>query len=219
MGQDLHLFLLQHLRQSLHGGPQGVHLDYGQRNVVVGGQHGLQHFAAQILLQRINELLGMTVPDSQGIRHFQRSLGPYGIAENPVDQSRHFRLEPAIFLCQQHRLIDGGAVWNFIQFVDLVQPQVQDIPDHGVQVLHLAGEQLCQEKVQQCPVLLHAVAEPGGQGCIPAVQLVPGDIILQNAVGPGALLPAGNENIQCGFSSRHFFIPPKDGHGNNPLPP
>ena len=82
---------------------------------------------------------------------------------------------------------------------------MEDIPHHRVQILHPSGEQLRQEKVQQPPVLQHAVAQPGGQGRVPAIQMVPLDIVLQHAVGPGRPLPAGDQRVQRGFSGSHTY--------------
>jgi diadenylate cyclase len=67
----------------------------------------------------------------------------------------------------------------------------------------IACEQLSKEKVQHISVLQHAIAQPGSQSRVTAVQPIPGNIIFQHTVGPGCLLPAGDQRIQRSPSCVH----------------
>ena len=206
--------LLQFLSQSGGGGDQGVDLDHGLGGFVVCLQHGLHFGLAQIPDQQIHQNLGMAVFVHPGGGLLQGIFFSGGLSQDGVDQSRGVALFFAVFLGQGHGFVDRSAVRHPVQLEELIQAQMENIVDHGVQILDLAGEELLEVEVQLHPVLEHAVAEAGSQTCIPAVQAVPDNVLLHDAVGPGALLAAGDQGIQGGFTCAHIS-PPEDGPGNN----
>ena len=156
-----------------------------------------------IAAQQIDQSLGMAVAVFQAGGLLQLALGAHSAAQHRVHKPRGGALKAAILLCQCHRFIDSGAVRDLVQFIDLIQAQMQDIPHHRMQILNLARQQLGQEKVQQVSVLQHAIAQPGSKGSVPSVQAVPCDIIFQHAIRPGRLLAAGDQGIQCRLSCAH----------------
>ena len=192
----------QPLQQLGCGDPQSIHLHHRLRRFVIRFQHGLQLSFWQIRLQKGDQLVRMAVAIGIGYRLFQGSLGSYGIAQNAVDQRGHFGVL-TIFFCQGDGFVHRGAFRDLIHLIDLVQSQMQNVPGCGMQILQLSGEQLLKVKVQLAPVLLHAVAQSCCQRRVPAVQPVPLDIVLQHAVGPGAVLPAGDQRIQRRLSGAH----------------
>ena len=143
---------------------------------------------------------------------------PDRIAQNAVDQCCGVLLLFAVALRQIHGLIDRGGIGDLVQKQELIQPQMEDVPEHGPQVLEPSGQQLLEVVVQQCPVLQHAVGQPCGQGRVPAVQPVPGELLFQQSVGPAALGPAVFQHIQCTFSGGHIRFQ-WGGPGNSREPP
>ena len=206
--------LLQLLGQSGGGGLQGVDLDHSLGGLVVGLQHRLHFGFAQIPDQQIHQHLGMAVLVHPGSGLLQGIFFSGGLSQDGVDQSRGVTLFFAVFLGQSHGFVHRSAVRHPVQLKELVQAQMENIVDHGVQILDLAGEELLEVEVQLHPILEHAVAESGGQTCIAAVQAVPDNVLLHDAVGPGALFTAGDQGIQGGFTCAHIS-PPEDGPGNN----
>ena len=55
---------------------------------------------------------------------------------------------------------------------------MEDVPNHGMQAFPLLGQKLIQVKIKLGPVLDGAVAQPGGEGRVPAVQMVPFRVVL-----------------------------------------
>ena len=125
----------------------GIHLDGDRGSRVVGNQHRLQHSLGETLLEQGNQGIRVAVAVRIGHRLLPGAQGAGGIAQHGVDQCRGVFLPLAIFLRQLHRLIDGGAFRNFVHFMKLIQPQVENVPHHGMQIGNLAGEQLPQIKV------------------------------------------------------------------------
>ena len=203
VGQRHHFLLCQLFHQLLGGYAQRVHLNHRLGGIVVGRQHRLQIFFPHIATEQIDQDLRMAVPVLQGGGLLQCSLCADGIAKHCVDQPRRTALPPAIFFCQQNGLVHRRVVGDLIQLIDLIKTHVQNVTDKGMQILQLSGQQLLQEKVQHTSVLQNTVAQAGSQGRIPAVQPVTPDIIFQNTVGPGCLLPAGDQGIQSGLSCVH----------------
>ena len=160
----------------------------------------------------------MAVLVHPGSRLLQAVLFISGLSQNGVDQSGSEPLLFAILLRQINGFVDGGGIGDTVQLKKLVQAQMENIVDHGMEVFDLAGEELLEVEVQLHPVLEHAVAEAGSQTCVSAVQPVPDDVLLHDAVGPGALLAAGDQGIQGGFTCAHIS-PPEDGPGNNRAQP
>ena len=88
----------------------------------------------------------------------------------------------AIFFCQRHRFIHGGAFWDLVQLINLVQPQMEDVPHHGMEIFQPPRQELLQVKIQLVPVLQDAVAQPRSQRRVPGGQTIPGDIIFQHGI-------------------------------------
>ena len=82
-----------------------------------------------------------------GHRLLPKAQGAGGIAQHGVDQCRSIFLPLAIFFRQLHRLIDGGTFRNFVHFMELIQPQVENVPHHGMKIADFPGEQLPQIEV------------------------------------------------------------------------
>ena len=147
--------------------------------------------------QQLHQRLGVAVADGQVLRRLKLLALPDGAAQNAVDQPRRTAVGVALGLL--HCLIDGGGRRNLVQEQKLIQAQPQNVQHHRLQLLDGTGQQVLDVVIQHHPVLQHAVAQSAGQGRIPGVQPVPGNIFLQDPVGPGALLPAGNQRRQgCG---------------------
>ena len=160
----------------------------------------------------------MAVDILQRFGFLQGALCLHRTAQNAVDQARGKTLFFTILLRQIHGLIHRRIVRHLIQFVNLVQAQMEDIVNHRMQIPDLAGEQLFQIPVQLVPVLEDTVAKPCRQRRVPAVQPVTEDVLLQHAVGPGAIFPAGDQRIQRSLSGAHISFP-GGGPGNNREPP
>ena len=202
MGLSLNLLRGQPFDKFRRTNAQGVDLHHRLRCGVVGNQGGLQRSLGKVGLQKGNQWVRMAVAVGIGNRLYQLSPGPRRAAQDAVDQGGRLWVF-AIFLRQGHGFVYRGAVGNFVQFIDLIQPQVKNVPHHRVQVLQPSRQELLQIKVQLVPVLQDAVAQPGGQGCVPAVQAVPADILLQHAVGPGPAFAAGHQRVQRRFPGPH----------------
>ena len=181
---------------------QGVHLNHGFGCLVIGNQHGFQLPLGQVGFQKGNQFLRVAVAVSVGDRLFQLPLGIRRPTEHSVDQSRRFGVF-AVPLGQGNRLVHRGRIGNSVQLINLVQSQMKNVPHRRVQILQPSGEQLSKIIVQLAPVLNHAIAQPGGQRRIPAVQPIPMNIGFQHPIGPGAFLPAGNQRIQRRLPGAH----------------
>ena len=202
MGLGGYSLPFQQLHQSRSGSPQGIHLHHRLGRGIVGNQHRLQSPLGHIGLQERNQSIGMAVFIRIGSRFLQLSLCADGISQHTVDQGGSLGIA-VIFLGKYHRLVDSGGFRDLVQLVDLVQSQMEDIPHHRVQIPEFPGQQLLQVKVQLAPVLRNSVAQPGSQSCIPGIQAVPLDVLLQHTVGPGPLLAAGDQRIQRRFPGAH----------------
>ena len=201
MGLCLHPFLFQGFLQIIPGCFQGIYLNDGLRGGVVRLQYGFQHSLRHIGFQQGDQCLRVAVfvLIRGGLQEL--ALGPDGAAKNAVDQPR--LTLGGIFLRQNHRLVDGGAVRHPVQVVDLVEPQMQDIPGGRVEGFQFPLQQLLQIEVQPAPVLQDPVAQPGSQGRFPSVQPVPPDGVLQHGIGPASLTAAGNEGAEGRFPCPH----------------
>ena len=98
-----------------------------------------------------------------------------------------------IGLCLFDGLIDGGGDGDLVQKQDLIRAEAQNIEHNRLQLCKRRGDHLRQIKVQQQPVLHHAVHEPRGQRRVAAAEAVAGDILFECAVGPGILPPDGDK--------------------------
>ena len=218
MGLGLHALPLQPKQQLRGGGLQRIDLDHGVGGGVVGLQHSFQPVLANVALKECDQSGGMGIFRRQIRRSRQGIPAPDRIAQNAVDQCCGVLLLFAVALRQVHGLIDRGGIGDLVQKQELVQPQMEDVPEHGPQVLEPSGQQLLKVVVQQRPVLQHAVGKPCGQGRVPAVQPVPGELLFQQSVGPAALGPAVFQHIQCAFSGGHIRSR-WGGPGNSREPP
>ena len=151
--------------------------------------------------QQLGQGLGMTVAQSRVGRRRQLVSLAQGAAEHAVNQPRS--LPVGVFLALVHRLVDCGRGRNLVQKPELIESQPENIQHHRLEPRRAALDQAVQPMVQQQPVLHHAVNQPRGQGSVPAVQAVPGDIFLEGPVGPSALPAAGNQRGQRGGSGVH----------------
>lgn len=133
----------------------------------------------------------MAVPGGQILGFGQLSPAANRSPQDAVHQARSPGI--GILFALLHRLMDGGGVGDFIHIENLIQAQAQNVQHHRLQIPEPAPDQLAQVKIQKHPVLEHAVAQPGCQSRVPPVQPVSLGVFLQHPVGPGALLPAGNE--------------------------
>ena len=97
----------------------------------------------------------------------------------------------------------GGAFWDLVQLINLVQPQMEDVPHHGMEVFQPPRQELLQVKIQLVPVLQDAVAQPRSQRRVPWGQAVPGNIFFQRPVRPCAAFTAGDQRVQRRFSRAH----------------
>ena len=100
-----------------------------------------------------------------------------GVSQDAVDQGGGIFLLLAVPLSQVHGFIDGGGIGDLVQEQNLVQAQMEDVPEDGPQVLEPSGQELLEVVVQERPILQDAAGQPGGQGRIPAVQTVPGQLL------------------------------------------
>ena len=144
----------------------------------------------------------MAVLISVGSRLFQLTPVTDGVSQNTVDQGGRLGIF-TVFFCQGNGFVHRRAVRDFVQRIELIEPQVEDIPHHRVKTLHTAPEQLLEVKIQLLPVLGDSVAKPRCQCRVPAVQSVPADGCFQHGVGPGILPAAGNQRVQRGFPGAH----------------
>ena len=103
-------------------------------------------------------------------------------------------------------LIDGGGDGDLVQKQDLIRAEAQNIEHDWLQLCKRRGDHLRQIKVQQQPVLHHAVHEPRGQRRVAAAEAVAGDILFECAVGPGILPPDGDKRRKRGRSCVHRYL-------------
>ena len=198
-----YVFFLQSGSQIVCSDLQGIHLNHRIGGGIVGFQHSFQPLFPHIAAQQRNQVCRMAVTVLQRGGFFQRTLCAYRISQHRIDQSRSIFLLRAVFFCQRHGFIYRRAFRNLVQFIDLIQSQVQDIPHHRMQIPQLACQQLFQIKVQLLPVLQHTIAKMGRQPSIPAIQPIPLDVIFQHTIGPGTVFPAGNQRIERCLSRTH----------------
>ena len=188
--------------QVFSGKAKGVHLHRGLRHAVVRNEHRLQSALGKVLLEQRNQGIRMAVLIRVRSRLFQLTPVTDGVSQNAVNQGSRLGIF-AVFFSQGNGFIHRRAVRDFVQFIELIEPQVENVPHHRVQILQSAREQLLQVKIQLLPVLGDSVAQPAGQCRVPAVQPVPADGRFQHGVGPSILPAAGDQRIQRGFPGAH----------------
>ena len=181
MGLGADMLPVQPLGQLLRRNPEGVHLHHRLGCGIVGNEHGFQLALWQVCFQQGDQLVRVAVAVGIGRRLLQGSLRRRRLAQNGVYQRPGLRIF-AVFLRQRHRFIHGGAFGNFVQLINLVQPQMEDVPHHGMEVFQPPREKLPEEKIQLVPVLQDAVAQPRGQRRVPGGQVIPGDIFFQHRI-------------------------------------
>ena len=196
------MFRRQPLGQFLRGNSEGVHLHHRLGCGVVGNEHGFQLSLGQVCFQQGNQLVRVAVAIGVGHRLLQGSLRRRCLTQNGIHQRPGLRIF-AIFFCQRHRFIHGGAFWDLVQLINLVQPQMEDVPHHGMEVFQPPRQELLQVKIQLVPVLQDAVAQPRSQRRVPWGQAVPGNIFFQRPVRPCAAFTAGDQRVQRRFSRAH----------------
>ena len=196
------MFRRQPLGQFLRGNSEGVHLHHRLGRGVVGNEHGFQLALGQVCFQQGDQLVRVAVAVGIGHRLLQGSLRRRRLAKNGVYQRPGLRIF-AVFLRHRHRFIHGGAFWDLVQLINLVQPQMEDVPHHGMEVFQPPRQELSKNKIQLVPVLQDAVAQPRSQRRVPWGQAVPGNIFFQRPVRPCAAFTAGDQRVQRRFSRAH----------------
>ena len=164
----------------------------------------VQPVFAHIALKEGHQTRGMGVFRGQIGGRQQDVPAAGGIAQDAIDQGRGVLLLFAVALGQIHGLIDGSGLGDLVQKQDLIQSQMEDIPEHRPQILQPPSQELLQIVVEERPVLQNAVSKAGGQGGIPAIQTVPGELLFEHAVGPAALGAAVFQHLKCGLSGGHI---------------
>ena len=192
----------QSLSQVFGGKAKGIDLHRGLRYAVVRNEHRLQSALGKVLLEQRNQGIRMAVLIRVGSRLFQLTPVTDGVSQNAVDQGSRLGIF-TVFLRQGDGFVHRRAVRDFVQFIELIEPQMENVPHHRMQILSSAREQLLEVKIQLLPVLGDSVAQPAGQRRVPAVQPVPADGRFQHGVGPGILPAAGDQRVQRGFPGAH----------------
>ena len=67
-------------------------------------------------------------------RLFQLTPVTDGVSQNAVDQGSRSGILP-VFFRQNHGFVHRRAVRDFVQCIELIEPQVEDIPHHRMQIL------------------------------------------------------------------------------------
>ena len=198
------LRLVQRGGYLLRRGDQGVTLQGGLRDVVVSGKEGLERFFVHGRAQAVDERLGVGIFCREVLRRGERVLLPRERAQRAVDQPGGALV--GIGLCLFDGLIDGGGNGDLVQKQDLIRAEAQNIEHDRLQLCKRRGDHLRQIKVQQQPVLHHAIHEPRGQRRVAAAEAVAGDILFECAVGPGILPPDGDKRRKRGRSCVHRYL-------------
>ena len=108
---------------------------------------------------------------------FQLTQGTHGISQNTVHQTGSVPLFFAIFLGQGDRFVHRSRLRDTIHLIELVQTQMENIPNGRMQILQFACEQLAQIMIQLDPILHHTVTQPCSQSRLTAIQTIPADIL------------------------------------------
>ena len=166
----------------------------------MAGQKPRQQIVAHAVPQQLHQLRRMTEAGGE-IRGLRQAFCPGNGAQHAVDEAG--RPGVGVFLALLHRLVDAGGGGDLVGHGELVDAQAQDIQHHGLQIPELPFEESADVEIQQHPVLQHPVAQAAGQGGVPAVQAVAGDVFLQDAVGPGVPPAAGDQRRQGGGAGAH----------------
>ena len=201
MGPDNHAGCLQLRRQLLRSSFQRIHLNRQRRRSVVGHKAGFR-LRPQNGLEAFHQPLGMAVPDGEAVQCIlvrdprQVYLVPGELPQHRVHQPGC--LGPAVVLGLLHRLIDSGAVGNFIQKQNLISPNPQNFQQRRLQVVDLLGAVGTQVEVQQQPVLHHAVDDAAAQRRLWSGQAVPAELGPQGRIRPGPGRAAAHQDAQGG---------------------
>ena len=197
--------LLQLRKNAFRVRPKRVCVQDRRRDLIVAFQQRFDGVLSHTFLQKLDQLLRMAVFRRQIRRLRQRVSASRHRAQQPVDESRRAPVRIALALLD--RLIDRRRHRDLIQKYDLERAQPQDIQHDRLKLPQLPVQEVRNIKIQQHPVLQHAVAEPAGQRRVARIEPVAGDILLQDAVRPCILPSCGDQRRQRRRSSIHVPIP------------